>query len=165
MASTRPPEEVTTPAGGSACFLIAAAAGTVHGAFSVYWGLGGDWLLRTVGESLVEAFAGIRGVLVLVGLVKIVAAVVPWLSRGWRGPWRGIVRAVSWAGAVLLILWGGVNTVVGNLVLAGVVVPDSGYDRAGMIGHAWIWDPLFLLWGVALLLALLRSRRRRRGIR
>jgi hypothetical protein len=60
----------------------------------------------------------------------------------------------------VLIAWGGVNTLTGNLVLAGVVVPAAGYDRDSMVGHAWLWDPLFLVWGIALALALLLTRRR-----
>lgn len=40
------------------------------------------------------------------------------------------------------MIWGGLNTAVGNLVLAGVIQPDSGFDRPGMIGHAYLWDPL-----------------------
>jgi len=42
-------------------------------------------------------------------------------------------RRVCWLGASAMILWGGVNTVVGNLVLGGAIRPDGGYDRAGMI--------------------------------
>jgi hypothetical protein len=74
--------------------------------------------------------------------------------------WHRRLRVVSWAGAVLLILWGGVNTVTGNLVLSGIVEPDGGYDRDGMVGHAWLWDPLFLVWGAALAVGLWRTRRR-----
>ncbi len=47
---------------------------------------------------------------------------------------------------------------MGNLVLAGAVAPDGGYDRAGQVGHAWLWDPLFLVWGIALVVGLLRLR-------
>ena len=32
--------------------------------------------------------------------------------------------------------WGGLNTAVANLVLAGLIRPDDGFDRPGMIGHA-----------------------------
>ncbi|MGO1553452.1 MAG: DUF3995 domain-containing protein, partial [Candidatus Corynebacterium faecigallinarum] len=74
---------------------------------------------------------------------------------------RRIIRGISWAGSALLIVWGGVNTVTGNLVLSGLVEPDGGYDREGMIGHAWLWDPLFLVWGVALAAGLWFSRRPR----
>ncbi len=26
--------------------------------------------------------------------------------------------------------------------------PDGGYDRRAMIGHVFLWDPLFLVWGL-----------------
>lgn len=59
------------------------------------------------------------------------------------------------------MIWGGLNTAVGNLVLAGVIRPESGFDQPGMIGHAYLWDPLFLVWGVAVTIGLLASRRPR----
>ena len=57
-------------------------------------------------------------------------------------------------------MWGGLNTIVGNLVLAGAIVPEGGFDRTGMIGHAFLWDPLFAVWGLALAVALARRRGR-----
>lgn len=154
-----------TPADGvRAALLTAAVVGTVHGIFSIYWGFGGTWLVNTLGDDLVDLWQRHAVLLVPVGVVKVIAALLPLvLVKGCAGPapwWHRALRYVSWAGAVLLILWGGVNTVTGNLVLGGVVVPDGGYDRAGMIGHAWLWDPLFLLWGVALGVGLWLSRRR-----
>jgi hypothetical protein len=141
--------------------LVAAAAGLVHAASSAYWGLGGDWLVETLGERIVTTFADVRWLLLVVAAVKVAGALVPlWLAR------RGLLRrmpwvALLWLAVAVLVLWGGANTVVGNLVLAGVVTPDGGYDRPAMVGHAWLWDPLFLLWGLALAVALRRAPRPR----
>lgn len=147
-------------------FVVAAVAGVVHGLFSVYWGVGGTWLVETLGTDLVELWEEQGVLLIPVGLLKIAAAVIPLLLQtpqdGWLpGLLRRIIRGISWAGSALLIVWGGVNTVTGNLVLSGLVEPDGGYDREGMIGHAWLWDPLFLVWGVALAAGLWLSRRPR----
>ncbi len=144
-----------------AALVAAAALGLVHAAFSLYWALGGDWLLVTLGARIVSDFGDQRWLLFPVAAVKAVFAVLPvWLaSRGW--PWRLFSRLVCWLGAVVLAVWGGVNTVVGNLVLAGVVAPSGGFDRPGMIGHAWLWDPLFLAWGLLLAVGLLGTRSRR----
>jgi hypothetical protein len=153
------------PVAARAAFTVAAVAGVVHGGFSIYWGFGGAWLVDTLGEDLVEQWEEHPAVLLPVGVVKILAALLPLLllrtpgKSGMTGLWHRLLRAVSWAGAVLLILWGGVNTVTGNLVLSGIVEPDGGYDHDGMVGHAWLWDPLFLLWGVALAVGLWLSRR------
>ncbi|WP_203567878.1 hypothetical protein [Aestuariimicrobium ganziense] len=65
------------------------------------------------------------------------------------------------AGAAVLVGCGGLNTAVANLVLAGVLPRGDDFDRAGMVGHAWLWDPLFLLWGVALVVGLWATRQRR----
>lgn len=153
----------TSPTAARTALSVAALAGLVHGAFSLYWGVGGSWLVDTLGEDLVEQWEDNAAVLLPVGAVKILAALLPLLllrTPGQPSLWPRLLRAVSWAGAVLLILWGGVNTVTGNLVLSGIVEPDGGYDHDGMVGHAWLWDPLFLVWGVALVCGLLLSGRR-----
>lgn len=64
-------------------------------------------------------------------------------------------------GAIVLVLWGGTNTVVVNLVLSGVLPPGENYDHAAMIGHGWLWDPLFLLWGLALAIGLFATKHSR----
>lgn len=46
--------------------------------------------------------------------------------------------------ATVLIFWGGINTVVGNLVLGGAIESSGGYDRPGMIGHEWLWGRVVL---------------------
>ncbi len=139
---------------GLAAFIAAAVFGIVHAGFSLFWAGGGTWLLWSLGSSLLETFQGMEWVLHLVGLAKLIAAVAPlvMLRRGW---WKArLTRAACWAGALVLITWGGLNTVIGNLVLTGVIQPSSGFDRPGMIGHAWLWDPLFLVWGASLVVGI-----------
>ncbi len=137
---------------------LAAVSGAVHAGFSLYWASGGTWLLDTLGARIVTAFAGLEWVLYPLGLVKLVGAVAPlWLYRRGR-PARRFWRLVCWLGAALLVVWGGVNAVVGNLVIGGVITSTDGFDRAGMIGHAYLWDPLFLAWGIALVAGLITSR-------
>jgi hypothetical protein len=141
---------------------VAGAAGVLHAAASLYWALGGRWLLATVGQWAVDLStraplsAGI--VLGLVALVKLLAAMVPIGVTYGRVPWRRFWRAVSWAGGLLLVVYGGINTVVSTAVLGGLIRPDGGFDPVAMRGHAYLWDPLFLLWGSALVLSLWLSR-------
>ena len=148
---------------GLACVWTACAAGLVHAAFSLYWAAGGQWLLDTVGRWAVrqsrEAPLRTGLLLGLVALAKTAGALIPVAAAYGRMPRPRVWRVLCWAGAVLLVLYGGANTVVSNAVLAGLVRPEAGYDRPAMIGHAWLWDPLFLLWGAALLGYLLLSRR------
>ena len=66
---------------------------------------------------------------------------------------------LCWAGSVLLVAYGLANTAVANLALVGVV--GSVDDLAATRGHAWLWDPLFLAWGLALGVGLWQTRRRR----
>jgi hypothetical protein len=138
--------------------------GGVHAGMSLYWGLGGRWLLSTLGDRLVSQFAHLAWALVPLALLKAAGAVLPlWLDdRGW--PARAWTRSSVWAGAAVLVAWGGANTVVGHLVLSGVIKPDGGYDHAGMVGHAWLWDPLFLLWGATLTAGMRATRPARRAL-
>jgi hypothetical protein len=139
----------------------AATVGLLHAAFTMSWAAGSRWLLRTVGEWAVEladrspAAAAVG--LGAVALVKVAGAVVPVLveTRSWRGRrwWRGL----AWAGAVVLIGYGSVNVLVSWAVLSGWLVPVGGYDAAAQWGHAALWDPLFLLWGVLLAAGLTRT--------
>jgi hypothetical protein len=141
-------------------FVAASTFGVIHAGFSFYWAAGGTLLVSSLGTGLVESFRGREWLLAPVGAVKLVAAVAPLalVRSGW--PARRVTRRTCWLGALLLIGWGGLNTVVGNLVLANVIQPKSGFDRPGMIGHAYLWDPLFLAWGAALMIGLLPSRGR-----
>ncbi len=131
-------------------FFAAAVFGAIHAGFSLYWSVGGTFLLSSLGISLVETFDERRWILAPIGIFKLLAALAPMVLafHGW--PVRRLSRVTCWLGSLVLMGWGGLNTVVGNLVLAGVIRPTGGYDLQGMLGHAYLWDPLFLLWGLAL---------------
>lgn len=147
-------------------FLVWAAgvAGTLHAGFSLYWALGGQWLLATVGKWAVELSvqAPLESGLALtaVATAKLLAAAIPVGVAYGRLPWRGVWRPVAWGGGSILVVYGGANTVVSCAVLAGLLRPPEGYDVAAMIGHAWLWDPLFFVWGAALVASLWYSRSR-----
>lgn len=134
---------------------VACAAGLLHAASSFYWALGGRWLLPTVGEWAVEMaeHSPREAALSLgaIGFVKATAAVVPVLVAAGRFPWARFWRGACWVGGSALALYGGLHVVVSGAVLLGVIRPDGGYNAEAMIGHALLWGPLFLLWGVALI--------------
>ena len=149
----------------------AAALGILHAGFSLYWAVGGRWLLSTVGSWAVDSAAAgpVRTGIALgaVTLVKLLAALVPiGAEYGWI-PGRRSWRLVSLAGGVGLVLYGGVNIVASGAVLAGWIVSPGGYDRDAMIGHTFLWDPLFAAWGACLVISVLltspQRRRTRRG--
>ena len=141
----------------------AAVAGLLHGAASLYWMLGGTMMLETVGASVLEAFDGRMWMLAPVVLVKVAGAVVPLLMNAWPLLLRRLTRLVCWLGVAMLVGWGGFGMVVANLVLFGLITPEGGIDRPAMIGHAWLWDPLFVISGVCLAVGLWRTRARTGG--
>ncbi|GAB3438026.1 DUF3995 domain-containing protein [Phycicoccus ginsengisoli] len=145
-------------------FTTAAGLGVVHAAASLYWAFGGDALADTVGEWAVAWRAGspVAAGLALagIGLGKLAAACVPWAAARAGGP-HGALRRWCWAGSALLVVYGLANTAAANLALAGV--GGAVDDLAATRGHAWLWDPLFLAWGVALGTGLWQTRARERG--
>ena len=140
----------------------AGLAGAVHAACSLYWAVGGRWLLATVGQWAVDLSAerslAAGTTLGLVSAVKFLGAMIPVGVAYGRLPWPWFWRSISWAGGLLLVAYGGINTLVAPAVLAGLIRPEGGYDTDAMRGHAYLWDPLFFLQGGALVLSLWLSR-------
>lgn len=143
-------------------FTAAAALGTAHALASLYWALGGTALVGTVGAWALawrrESPVAVGLVLAAIGAAKLAGAWVPWVAARRGGP-RGVLRVLCWAGAALLTAYGLSNTVVANVALTGVLGPVD--DLVAMQGHAWLWDPLFLAWGLTLAVGLWRTGRRR----
>lgn len=143
-------------------FTAAAVAGTLHAIASIYWGLGGSWLVDTVGQWAEEwrekAPVLSSAALLLIGAAKLAGAWVPLVND--RRPLSGarVWRVLSWVGATVLVVYGGLNTIAANVALTGVFGPLP--DVMATRGHAWLWDPLFFIWGASLLVGLRRGRLR-----
>jgi hypothetical protein len=142
--------------------VTAYAAGFVAFAYalvSLYWAVGGHGLISTVG-GYVEHFAHRGGALpVLVALAvagaKLAGGV---LALALVRPWGRVVPS-GWlllgsAGAsVVLMVYGGLNVLLGALVLSGVIHPTGSVDRTALRWHVGVWDLWFLVWGVLLAVA------------
>jgi hypothetical protein len=148
---------------GLAAAWAACAVGLLYAAVSVYWGLGGTWLLDTVGGSLAkpgrEPNVGLIAAVWGAAVLKLIAAVLPLLavhhrgtSRRDRGLW-----ILAWIAAGVLSLYGLVLTAVGLLVQTGVIHASSNADHRALAWHAYLWDPWFLIWGLLSAAALLLS--------
>jgi Protein of unknown function (DUF3995) len=153
----------------------ALVVGLAYAGISGYWALGGTWLLDTVGRSLASGGPGgaaAAAAWAAAGL-KVIAAVLPLLaaSRALAAPpaprrrplrilaWaKAVIPTLAWAEAVVLTLYGLVWTVAGLLVQSGLVHADAGADHRALAWHAYLWDPWFLLWGILVTAALVRSR-------
>jgi hypothetical protein len=146
--------------------VIAAALGTASAAITAYWALGGEALLDTVGGDIErwgrERSAGVVVVLWVIVVLKLAGAGAPLVFVGdgrlpaWTRSRR--TRALGWAAAVGLTVYGGVLSVAGWLVEAGVLDAAAHADRHALAWHAYLWDPWFALWGLAFVVAMWRSR-------
>lgn len=161
---------MTTPAlapllaSARALLWLAVACGLVHAGFSAYWAFGGQWLADTVGQWALDWYrtapAAAMTALLVIAAVKAVVAVGPLVNEYRPLPGYRWWRVPCWLGGALLLAYGAANAVGAWLVLAGVFTTTSP-DRAALIGHAALWDPLFALWGGCLLGGLIASRGRR----
>jgi hypothetical protein len=173
MEPTLTRSRVDARAPGLGAAWAAFAVGLLYAAISVYWGLGGSWLLDTVGASLTQAGRSASALVVLavwcaVGL-KVIASVLPLLAVGAVGVGAAgvaaagsrlprLIRALTWVEAVILTVYGLILTAVGLLVQARVISPSANADHRALEWHAYLWDPWFLVWGLLVTAALLRSR-------
>ena len=164
MSSTGGKNRQSTPASRwSAVGTVAAYAAAVvafgYVLMSLYWALGGHALVSTIG-GYVEQFARRGGPLpVLIGLAAALAKVLGGLlALALVRPWGRVVPRrwllIGSAGAsVLLVVYGGLNVLLGALVLAGVIHPAGSVDRTALRWHVGVWDLWFLVWGILLGLA------------
>src|SRR5258708_10717469 len=136
---------------------------------SVYCAVGGHALVSTIGVyveqwarrggalpvpvALAATLAKVAGGLLALALVRPWGRVVP---RGW-------LLIGSAEASVLLVVYGGLNVLLGALVLSGVIHPTGSVDRTALRWHVGGWDPWFLVWGI--LLALGTIGLRSRGVR
>ena len=143
--------------------IVAAYAAAVvafaYALVSLYWAVGGRRLVSTVG-GYVEQFARQGGAIpVLVALAAAAAKVAGGLlALALVRPWgrvtpRRWLLAGATAASVLLVGYGGLNVLVGALVLGGAIHPGGSVDRAALRWHVGVWDLWFLVWGILLALA------------
>jgi len=137
----------------------AAIVALAYALMSLCWVLGGHALVGTIG-GYVEQFARRGGALpVVVALAATLAKVAGGLlALALVRPWgrvvpRGWLLVGSAGASVLLVAYGGLNVLVGALVLSGVIHPAGSVDRTALRWHVGVWDLWFLVWGILLALA------------
>jgi hypothetical protein len=134
----------------------AAAAAFSFAVVSTYWGLGGVWGIDTLGGDLatrarardpvILALNWAAAVLKLAGGVLALALVQSW---GRRLPNRPLIMTAR-AGAVLLIIYGTVQTASVLLVRLGVVRLADPVEPDVILWRLLLWEPWFLVWGLLL---------------
>lgn len=137
-------------------FIGAAACGAVHAGFSLYWATGGEYLIATLCND--TSFLVRPWLLGAIGILKCAAACTPLDFDFLEWPYPAVTKGICCIGGGALIIWGGTNTVVDNFVLLGTIDSGDSLNTVAMIGHDWLWDPLFLLWGAFLPAGLVAGR-------
>jgi hypothetical protein len=138
----------------------------MYAGISAYWGLGGTGLLDTIGGTLERegraGNAGLLAVLWVTVVLKLTAAIIGLVAvlgpREVRPGHHQLARQAAWTAALILVLYGGVLTVIGLLVQLDLVHASANADHKALQSHVYLWDPWFLVWGVLLATALARSR-------
>jgi Protein of unknown function (DUF3995) len=153
---------------GTVAAYAAAVVAFAYALVSLYWAAGGHRLVSTVGGYVAQFAREGGAVPVLVALAATAAKVAGGLlALALVRPWGRVIPrrwllAGSTAASVLLVGYGGLNVVVGALVLSGVVHPGGGVDRTALRWHVGVWDLWFLVWGILLALATVSYWRRTR---
>ena len=144
---------------------LAAGLAFASAAVSLYWTVGGALLLDTVGGAI-EDFArdrslgavalGTATVLLKVAAGTLALALVHVPVGGRR---RRFLLLANGVASAILCVWGGANVVVGALVLGGAITSSADVDRHALRWHVFVWDMWFLVWGLALAVAVAAARR------
>jgi len=137
----------------------AAAVAFSFALVSFYWAAGGMAGLGTVGGTMermarardpaVVAATWAAAVAKVLGAMLGLALVRPW---GRRVPRRALL-VVSWAGAVILTLYGVSQTATVALLHFGVFEDTQHFSAGALRWRMLVWEPWFLVWGVVLGLA------------
>lgn len=144
---------------------FAAGLAFASAAVTLYWTVGGTLLLDSVGGAI-EDLARDRSLgAVALGtttvLLKIAAGVLSLalirVSVGGRR--RRFLLLTNGVASAILCVWGGANVIVGALVLGGAITSSADVDRHALRWHVFVWDMWFLVWGLALAVAVAAARR------
>ncbi|MDQ3641343.1 MAG: DUF3995 domain-containing protein [Actinomycetota bacterium] len=152
---------------------VAAALGLAHAAVSAYWLFGGTGLRDTVGGSVKDwgrrrSSSTIVALAALVAVKSVVALSGPVFAAGCADGGRSSIALdeprrrgqsvgcapSSWSCTAAFLTVGGVA------VQLGIVDAAEDADETALAWHAFLWDPWFLVWGIALGVALQWSRER-----
>ena len=135
-------------------FIAAAVAGTAHALPSLYWALGGTALVSTLGEWAArwqrESPREVAVLLSVIFLVKMAGAALPLINQRGLLPAHRMWRGFFWCAAGLLVIYGATNVIAAVAALTGLIGTAQTMDTAALVGHAFLWDPLFLVWGLLL---------------
>jgi hypothetical protein len=143
---------------------VAAGLAFSSAAVSCYWTAGGTFLLDTVGGTIEElARERSLGAIALGATTVVLKVAAGALVLALLHPPRDAVRRrvlllANGVASVILCGWGGINVVVGGLVLSGAVRPSDGVDRHALRWHVFVWDMWFFVWGLAVALAVAAAR-------
>jgi Protein of unknown function (DUF3995) len=138
---------------GTVTAYTAAIVAFASALMSLYWALGGHALVSTIG-GYVEQFARRGAALpVLIALAATLAKLAGGLlALALVRPWGRMVPRVwllagSAGASALLVVYGGLTVLLGELVLLGVIHPSGSADRTALRWHVGVWDLWFLVWG------------------
>ncbi|KRG11370.1 hypothetical protein ACA31_00235 [Staphylococcus sp. NAM3COL9] len=126
--------------------------GSLHSLATFYWSFGGELGLLTVGNwtiSLKQTYDNkFLLILFLLGIFKISSTWIP-LILNYKN--NKFINTISYIGATILVIHGGINTISGWLKLLGIIPIEF---KLSLIGQAFVWDPMFLIWGTGLIVFL-----------
>jgi hypothetical protein len=136
-----------------------------YAAVSAYWAAGGTAGIDTVGGQIAELARSGSPAAALLAWAATVAKLIGGLlgvAMARRQPPGRLVLGLAWCAAVVLCGYGGAQVLAGVLVETGLLRVTTPVDHTALRWHLALWDLWFLVWGIALTVAVASATRRRR---
>lgn len=140
--------------------------GTLFGLWNLSWSLGGEVGLDLLAESLQEdARAGETSLLIVNTVGGLGKIAIGLLALGTISAWgrlipRTLHLGLLYVGGVLLILYGGANWTQMLLAETGAIAVPESVGESQVRWYLILWEPLWLVGGVLMILTAEAYRRR-----
>lgn len=145
-----------------AALFAAIAWAAAFAALSLYWAIGGEWAVDTIGGAVErlgrEHDAAFVALLWVTAAFKVALAIPPLVLL--RRPHDRRARWLTAAIAVLLVLYGTASLLQHALMRSGAVAAPDELSDDELRWHLVLWDPVWIAGGVLFALAARATPRR-----
>jgi Protein of unknown function (DUF3995) len=128
-------------------------------AMSVYWALGGNFGVETLGATIStqakERDPQFVVVLWITAVLKVLGGLLPLgMVRGWARPIpRRLLLLGTWAAGIFMILYASANFGARAIMALGLIDTPDSMRTSGARWHLWFWNSWWMLGGILYVIA------------
>ena len=138
--------------------LATAIWAILFGGLNLYWTFGGRWLTEFLGASLQQGIADNDQQLMIANTIGGIGkfglgavAILTILPAAKRVP-HWLMTLVTFGSGVLLVLYGLANWSIVSLAMMNLIDVPSSIGEDQLPWYFWLWEPLWIIGGVLLIL-------------